>query len=85
MKIGVIDERYNTINKPIQLDYLVISKSPRIKLNKLRQQIKAKTYIFDTSNSNWDEKNWKEECKSLTLDCYFVSENKAFELENENQ
>lgn len=78
-KLMIVDDIYNDLNHEITVDYVIIRNKKNLKLAKLSQQIKADIYIFDTSNSHYKEKYWKQDCDSLGLNCYFVSDSIAFQ------
>ncbi|MGB1314704.1 MAG: ComEC/Rec2 family competence protein [Chitinophagales bacterium] len=80
-KIAIIDDKYKSSNLNLDLDFLIISNTPNMKFKALSTKVKAKTYIFDTSNNKYKEKYWKQDCKELKLDCYFVSDTIAFEID----
>jgi competence protein ComEC len=64
--------------KKIFLDYMVISKNPKIKIRDLAQAFDCSHYIFDASNSLWKIEQWKKECEELHLQFHSVSEQGAF-------
>jgi competence protein ComEC len=77
-KIMLIDSICIYNQSPIIVDYVVFSNTKKLELKKLTKNLKAKTYIFDCSNKNWQNKYKKAECLSLGLNCYFVSDTNAF-------
>ena len=62
----------------IEVDYVVISHSTKLNMQKLVKNIKAKKYIFDSSNNKWQNSYWYKECIQLGINCYFVSDTTAF-------
>ena len=76
--ILIIDSNYKMPEKKIIVDYAIIKHEPKIYLEYFSAKIKANKYIFDSSNRPYRLKYWKKDCEELNLDCYFVSENKAF-------
>jgi len=60
------------------LDYVVISKNPKIKIGDIAQTFNCDQYIFDASNSLWKIEQWKKECEELHLQFHSVSEQGAF-------
>ncbi len=58
--------------KKLFIDYIIISNSPRIKINEILNLYKSKILIFDSSNDFYSIENWKAECKNLKQDCCFV-------------
>lgn len=79
-KILIIDSiiKYQPIDPRINLDYLIISKNPKIKIADLNKVFACKQYIFDASNSLWRIGEWKKECEELHLRSHSVSEKGAF-------
>ena len=76
--ILVIDSNYVLPKKEINVDYAIIKHEPKIYLKYFSAKIKAKKYIFDSSNKAYKLKYWKKDCEEFNLDCYFVSETSAF-------
>ena len=60
------------------IDGRIISKNPKIRIASLAQTFTCKLFVFDASNPAWKIEKWKEECKSLNLSWYSVSETGAF-------
>lgn len=56
----------------------VLSHYNKMYLKDLSKKIQADTYVFDSSNKSYAAKYWKEDCKSLHLDCYFVNDTSAY-------
>ncbi len=79
-KILLVDtaNSYNSPAKKINLDYVVISKNPKIKIREIAQAFDCNQYIFDASNSLWKIEQWKKECEELHLQFHSVSEQGAF-------
>ena len=67
--------------RPMNVDYLLISNNPKLKLKKLLELFNCKQLIFDSSNSEYKIAAWKKECLALNQPFYAVSESGAFELE----
>jgi competence protein ComEC len=62
----------------ISLDYVIISKSPAVKIAALEESFNCKNYIFDASNPPWKIEQWKKECEELHLHFHSVPEQGAF-------
>ena len=79
-KILVLDtaNSYTISAEKINLDYVVISKNPKIKIRDIAQAFDCNQYIFDASNSLWKIEQWKKECEELHLHFHSVSEQGAF-------
>lgn len=78
-KIMIIDQKYKWVNSPVIVDYAIISQQDKLNIKNLSKQIKASSYIFDSSNKKYKEKYWKQDCESLGLSCYFVSDSVAYQ------
>jgi competence protein ComEC len=64
----------------IQLDVIIVSKNPRVRIAELAAVFDCKQYVFDASNSTWKIKQWKQDCDSLHLQSYATPDKGAFEL-----
>ncbi len=62
---------------PLNIDYLIVSGNPKIKIEELIKLYKAKEIVFDSSNSLYYINKWKEECVKLNQPYYSVSESGA--------
>ena len=79
-KIFVIDDKtelFDSTDK-IRVDYLIISHNAGITIEDVIKCVDFKKVIFDSSNSPWRVKKWKEECEEAGIDCHCVGENGAF-------
>ncbi len=79
-KILVADKSVNfePMDQKIQLDLIIISKNPKIRIASLIETFNCKFFVFDASNPAWKIEKWKEECKSLNFSWYSVYETGAF-------
>ncbi|MEO6838582.1 MAG: ComEC/Rec2 family competence protein [Ginsengibacter sp.] len=79
-KILIVDTSisYSRIPQKVVVDYLIISKNPKIKIKDLAQIFECNHYIFDASNSLWKIGQWKKECEELHLQSHSVPEQGAF-------
>ena len=80
-KIVLIDKRpvYKPENlKKLKMDYLVIIANPFIKISELMKLYEFDLLIFDSSNSFYSIRKWKEECIENNINFYSVSESSAF-------
>jgi competence protein ComEC len=71
-------QAYFPTAQKMNLDYIIISKNPRLDLADLAKVFDCKQYIFDASNSSWKIEQWKKECEELHLHFHSVSEQGAF-------
>ncbi|MFK7947475.1 MAG: ComEC/Rec2 family competence protein [Saprospiraceae bacterium] len=76
----IIDNKNIVSREKLELDYLIISNSPRLKIADLNQYFDFKMLIFDSSNKYWQIKNWKTECEELEIDYQDVRNDYAFVL-----
>ena len=63
--------------EPIQISYLIVSKNPTLKMESLLKIYKTKVVVFDSSNSLYHLKKWKEECMILNQEYYSVNDSGA--------
>jgi competence protein ComEC len=61
-----------------ELDFIVISENPKLKIENLLGRIKFKKLIFDSSNSAYKIKLWKQQCRENGIAFYDVSTQGAF-------
>ncbi len=69
---------YPPLSKKIHIDYIVISKNPRLFISKLAAVFNCGVYIFDGSNPLWKIDKWKKDCEELHLRFHSVPEQGAF-------
>ncbi len=67
--------------KKIEIDILLISHNPKIKLANIVLAVTPAIVVIDASNSLWKIGQLKKECSGLHLRCYTVSEQGAFILD----
>ncbi len=81
-KIMMIDTTviYKKLTHKINVDILIISKNPNVKISSITAAIKPSIIVFDSSNSLWKIANWKKECLALALPCFSIPEQGAFVL-----
>lgn len=78
-KIMLVNNFFRPLEIEINLDYAIISHQQKLDFKQFSSFVKAKTYIFDSSNNKYKQKNWKQDCESLGLNCYFVSDSVAYQ------
>ena len=64
--------------KKINVDYIIISKNPKIFISSLAKVFNCGAYIFDASNPLWKIGKWKKDCEELHLRFHSVPEQGAF-------
>jgi competence protein ComEC len=62
----------------LPIDYLIISKNPKTNIVELLKKFHPTIIIFDSSNSEYRVKRWKEECCVLNQRFHSVQEKGAF-------
>ena len=79
-KILLIDRPLNfeTPTQKIEVDYIIISKSPKLFIPQLAQVFNCKQYVFDASNSLWKIDKWQKDCEELHLQHYSIPMQGAF-------
>jgi competence protein ComEC len=82
-KVILIDQPivFEPVNQKITVDYIIISKNPKLYLPDLAKVFNCNKFIFDGSNSLWRITKWKKDCEELHLHCYSVPEKGAFVLD----
>jgi competence protein ComEC len=82
-KVILIDQPivFEPVKQKITVDYIIISKNPKLYLPQLAQVFNCNKFIFDGSNSLWRIAKWKKDCEELHLHCYSVPEKGAFVLD----
>lgn len=79
-KILVIDKPvfFEPVMEKINVDLIVISKNPNIRIANLASVFNCGQYIFDASNSFWRIAAWQKDCHNLQLNYYSVPDSGAY-------
>ncbi len=79
-RIMVIDSArcFVPIKHKINIDVLVVSKSPRLNFHEILCAIQPKIIVFDASNNLWKITKWKKECEALNLRYFSIKDKGAF-------
>ncbi len=79
-KILLIDNAitFTPSEEKINVDYIIISKNPKLYIPQLANTFNCSRFIFDGSNSLWKIAKWKKDCEKLHLRCFSVPEEGAF-------
>ncbi len=78
-KIVVLDETFVfESEKKMNVDYIVISKNPKVYIPQLVKTFNCNKFIFDASNSLWKIEKWKQDCDKLNLQYHSIPEQGAF-------
>lgn len=64
--------------KRVKVDYLILTQTPRVSLQKTLDWLEVNKVIFDASNSYKQVNQWKSECELYGLSCHDVREKGAF-------
>jgi competence protein ComEC len=79
-KILLIDHpiSFEPLQEKINIDIIIISKSPKLYIPQLASVFNCKQIIFDASNSLWKIGKWKKDCEGLNLRFHSIPEEGAF-------
>jgi competence protein ComEC len=79
-KILIADKTisFESVDKKIDLDLLIISKNPKLNITDLLAVFNCKQVVFDASNPEWKIEKWKQECNDLQVNNYSIPEAGAF-------
>lgn len=69
---------YSALPEKINVDYIIISKNPKLFIPNLAAVFNCGVYIFDASNPLWKIEKWKKDCEELHLRFHSVPEQGAF-------
>lgn len=72
---------FQPAEQKINVDYIIISKNPKLYIHQLAQVFNCSQYIFDSSNPLWKIAKWKKDCEELHLRCYSVPDQGAFVID----
>lgn len=80
--ILLLDQPFSFATVPTRpvVDLLILSKNPRLYLNKLVTGLDIKQIVIDGSVPVWKANYWKKDCDSLKIPCHDVSVKGAFEM-----
>jgi competence protein ComEC len=68
---------YDPSSGKINIDYIIITRNPKLKIADLAKNFDCNNYVFDASNSFWKIEQWKKECEELHLHFHSVAEQGA--------
>ncbi|MEO6683845.1 MAG: ComEC/Rec2 family competence protein [Ginsengibacter sp.] len=78
-RIVILDTlMHPVLPKRLKVDYIILTKNPKIKIADLLPYYECEQIIFTSSNSMWKIGEWKKECEELFLRFHSVSEQGAF-------
>jgi competence protein ComEC len=79
-KILIIDQAISFVPSLIKInvDVIIVSKNPSLKISNLSTVFNCNQFIFDASNAAWKINKWKQECEQLHLSSYSVVDKGAF-------
>ena len=78
--IGLLDgeSELMTIKSPFQIDILLVSGTPKYRLEDVLRIFKFKHLVLDTSVPVWVMKEWRKESIKYGIDPHLVAENGAW-------
>jgi competence protein ComEC len=79
-KIALIDSSgcFTTVEPGQAVDFLILSKNPKLYISNLVKTFSIRQVVIDGSVPQWKAKLWKQDCNSLHIPCFDVSEKGAF-------
>lgn len=89
--IRFFDKRMLVLNKAIRfnpagarqkinLDYLIVSSNTKMSIEEITDMFRVKMFIFDSSDSEYKVKQWKEECEELNQEHCSIMDEGALEI-----
>ena len=72
---------YKALTTKVEVELLVITRNPKLKIGGLLTALKPTHIVFDASNSLWKIEEWKKECSVLLLPFHSVPDQGAFVLD----
>ena len=80
-KIALLDDTFQfRKGVKIRVNFIIIQNTPPFNIEDIQQNFFFEKIIFDTSNSQWKVKNWKQDCQKLNIQYYDIFEQGAFEV-----
>jgi competence protein ComEC len=81
-KILLLDSNFKYLPPPnkIDIDLVIVSNNPPLKIPQLLQIFNCRQFVFDASNSMWKIDKWQATCSELHLPSYSVQKQGAFVL-----
>jgi competence protein ComEC len=78
-RIGILTKKIplGSIRR-LNLDWLIVSGNPKIKLADIERIYCVKTIIIDNSNSPWKVREWVKEAEKMRIQCYSVPDEGPF-------
>lgn len=82
-RILIIDKPlvFEPLQQKIDVDIIIISKSPKLYIPQLAAVFNCNQYVVDASNSLWKIGKWKKDCEELHLQLHSIPEKGAFVLD----
>lgn len=76
----IIDKTLKKCSDKIYVDYVLLTKNPRLYIRDLFDKISCKKIIIDGSNPNWKVNYWRKDLDSLKFSYHYTVENGSFEF-----
>lgn len=85
IKLVWLDQPFykDTLSGFFPVDYAIVSKNNRLKMQQIKKHFSPQEVIFDASVPFWKIEKWKTACKQLNLPCFSVPDQGAWVLEVE--
>ena len=80
-RIAFVNKQPLTDKNPIFVDYAIVFGNPKLKMSKAIQEIHAKIWAFDGSNSSYKVNRWITECDSLKVSSYPIASRGALVID----
>jgi competence protein ComEC len=79
-RILIIDTTilFKSMMPRVNIDLIILSRNPRVYINKILKSFKVEQIILDGSVPSWKARLWKKDCDSLKIPCHDVTEKGAF-------
>jgi hypothetical protein len=80
-KIALLDDTFQFKEEvKVNVDFIIIQRNPKFKMEDISRNFIFEKIIFDTSNSQWKVEKWKIDCQKLNIQYYDIFEQGAFEV-----
>lgn len=82
LEMAIVDRPLSMdVGEKIELDYVLVSGSPKIFIEEIQSVFACGKIIFDHSNKKWQVGKWKTKCRELGVEYYDVAEEGALVLD----
>lgn len=77
LRVAVLEEDVPIMDRPIEVDYLLIRNNPDVDINVLLQSFTPRRLVFDASNHRGSVDRWKAACRRLNQPFHDLNEHGA--------